>query len=100
MSDYGMMVFNQYGQTRLSITDRSFRLVGVFGVGQNVESCQYFQGLSTKGAVAFASTYNQLITNLCNPHRVYVSGDYVCYDRAGLTHYPTGPSIIWVYATT
>ena len=101
MSDYGMLVLNEYGQTRLSITDRTFRLVDVFVVGQNLSGSKYIPGILSKGCFVFCSTYNVSLTGtFALPHYGYTSGDYVYYQPTPSSNVSSGPSIIWVYATT
>jgi len=99
MSDYGMQVFNEYGQLRLNIYDRTFRLVTQFIAPAGSSGSVNVSGISTKSPIACAAVYNiseyGLVINF--PHAVSISGDSVSY-------YPSiggaGPSIIWVYASS
>lgn len=99
MSDYGMLVNNESGQARLSVTDRTMRLAGVFTVGQNAAGSQTISGITGHEPYACVSVYNLPITNLALPHIVTVSGDTVYYNKGPVSNYPYGPSIIWVYVT-
>ena len=99
MSDFGMVVYNPYGQTRLSITDRSFRLMLVTTVGQGSSGAINIPGLSARGGVAFSAIINGVVGTMYHPHNVSVSGDYVYYNIVAGTR-PTGPSLVWVFAST
>jgi hypothetical protein len=103
MSDYGMLVNNESGQARLSITDRTMRLAGVFTVGQNETGSRVISGITGHSPYAFVSVYNTPVSSIKIPHVVTISGDTVSYAPGpgiGVTFpWPYGPSIIWIYVT-
>jgi hypothetical protein len=96
MSDYGMLITNASGQTRLNISDKVFRLVTSFTVNAGVSGSVTIAGLSGKSPVAFASVVNQTTSQFVLPHNVSFNGDVVSY-APGIRN---GNSIIWIYATT
>lgn len=100
MSDYGLQVYTEAGLTRLSITDRTFRLVDVFLVPSNAPSSKTISGIGSKSPIACAAVYNPsggLYINFA--YRVFISGDTVFWDGVGLPVAPS-QSIIWVYISS
>lgn len=100
MNDFGMNIYDENNELRLSINDRTMRLAGSFTVPQNSTGIQIIEGITGKDPVAFVSVYNVPISNLIFPHVVTISGDIISYGITSGTTYATGPSIVWVYVTS
>lgn len=100
MSDYGMMIFNEFGKTRLSITDQSFRLVDVRTVGQGATGSYPVAGITGKEPIVFSVVTNIPSNTFRFPHEVTISGDTINYGFATNSYITFGPSIIWVYVTS
>lgn len=99
MSDYGMTIYDAYGNIRLSVNHRTMRLAGVLNVSKNSNGNSTITGISGHDPIAFVSTYNNDLSNLIFPHIVTFNGDIVNYEKAPFPSFDTGPSLIWVYVT-
>lgn len=121
MADYGTIIYNEFGQTRLSISTKSFRLITMFIIAANASGSRFVPGLSdSREVVVLTAPYNAPIkkpgtpaTSMVGPdyfttHKTVVNGNYIQYSPPEKitdgtdNEYAPGKvvkTLVWVYAT-